>query len=219
LDLASRLDLNAAAFLVQVGSTVYATAKYWLGAKSPRMFNDKFGDTFHEWGESGFIELTEAFGGQYVDFRTILKDVLAMLNGHKVVGVGVDDQQANMMSAEIEEAGYPVFIFRKNARQMTPATEDLIGRTTNPQLFQHDGNPVTAWCAGNVVGYWDQNANVLPKKETPNSSANIDGIDALIQANALRISHQAGTLDKDTKGDMPNPYLSRGLAGYNSNAA
>ena len=219
LDLASRLDLNAAAFIAQVGNTVYTTGKYWLGRRSPRMADDKFGDTFHEWAEAGFLEMTDAFGGQYVDFNIILKDVLAMMKGHRIIGVGVDDQQANMLAAEIEKAGYQVYIFRKNARQMTPATEDLIGRTTNPQLFQHDANPVTGWCAGNVVGYWDQNSNVLPKKETPQSKANIDGIDALIQANALRMSYQSGTLGKNDKPEMPNPYLTRGLAGYNSSAA
>lgn len=218
LDLAARLDLNAAAFMVQVGDTVYTTAKYWLGRNSARMKDDKFADAFYEWSQNGHIDLTDAFGGQYVDFRTILRDTLEALKGHRVIGIGVDDQQANMMAAEIEEAGYQVFIFRKNARQMTPATEDLIGRTTNPSLFQHDANPVTAWCAGNVVGYWDQNANVLPKKETPNSKANIDGIDALIQANALRIAYQAGTLEKDGKPAPINPYLTRGLAGFNSAA-
>jgi hypothetical protein len=59
---------------------------------------------------------------------------------------------------------------------------------------------------------------VLPKKETPNSKANIDGIDALIQANALRIAYQAGTLEKDGKPAPINPYLTRGLAGFNSAA-
>jgi phage terminase large subunit-like protein len=214
LDLAARLDLNAAAFVTQVGETVYATSKYWLGRHSPRMRDDKFADAFYEWSEKGFLTLTDAFGGQYVDFRTILHDVLKEVQGHNVIGFAVDDQQANMMAAEIEEAGYQVYIFRKNARQMTPSTEDIIGRTTNPELLQHDDNPITAWCAGNVVGYWDQNANVLPKKETPSSKANIDGIDALIQANSLRMAYTSGSLNKDGKAPVINPYLSRGLAGY-----
>jgi hypothetical protein len=55
---------------------------------------------------------------------------------------------------------------------------------------------------------------VLPKKETPSSKANIDGVDALIQANSLRMAHGSGSLNKDGKAPVVNPYLSRGLAGY-----
>lgn len=213
LDLAARLDLNAASFMVQVDKTVYATSNYWLGRHSPRMQDDKFADAFLKWHEEGYLHLTDAFGGKYVDFRTILAEIIAELQGHTVIGVGVDDQQANMMAAELEEAGYEIFIFRKNARQITPATEDLVGRTTNPSLLQHDGNPITSWCAGNVVGRWDANENVLPKKETPHSTANIDGIDAMIMANSLRMAHLAGTLHKDDKAPPENPYLKRGLTG------
>lgn len=213
LDLAARLDLNAASYMVQVDQTVYATSMYWLGRNCPRMKDDKFADAFLKWSTDGYLRLTDAFGGQYVDFRTILAEIIAELKGHNVVGIGVDDQQANMMAAELETAGYEIFIFRKNARQITPATEDLVGRTTDTTLLQHDGNPITSWCAGNVVGRWDSNENVLPKKETPRSTANIDGIDALIMANSLRMAHHGGTLHKNDKVAPDNPYMTRGLAG------
>jgi len=214
LDLAARSDLNAAAFLVQQGDTLYTTGKYWLPRNVERMKDDRFADAFLGWHKEGWLELTDAHGGTFIDGRMVLRDVLAMLEGHNVVGVALDDHQANLMSAEIEAAGYEVYIVRKNAKSLTPATDDLISRVNNPDLFQHDGNPITAWCAGNVVGHWDQNSNVLPKKESPNSKANIDGIDALILANAIRIDNEAGLLGVAEKSRAkPNPYLNRGLAG------
>ncbi len=211
IDLASRSDLNAAAFNVQVGNRVYAVILYWIPEKSERLLDDRFADSFLAWHRDGHIEFTP---GSFIDYRVILKKLFAMLKGHNVIGIGLDDYQANIMSSMIEEAGYRTFIVAKTARNLTASTEDLIARVTDPALFQHDANPVSAWCAGNVVGHYDANDNVLPKKEKKGSKANIDGMDAEIVANALRIDDEAGVLgEPDKSKDRPNPYLNRGLAG------
>lgn len=211
IDLASRSDLNAAAFMAKAGSTVYATGRYWLGEKCERLKDDRFADAFLAWHRAKWLDLTP---GSFIDYRVILRAILDTLDGHNVVGVGLDDYQANIMATDIEAAGYRTFLIQKNARNLTQATEDLIARVADIGLLQHDGNPITTWCAGNVVGHYDHNENVLPKKEKPGSKANIDGIDALIMANALRLDHEAGQLG--TAGRKPasvNPYLERGLAG------
>ncbi len=211
IDLASRSDLNAAAFMVKAGNAVYAIGRYWLGEQSERLRDDRFADAFLGWHRDGWLQLTP---GSYIDYRVILRQVLEVLDGHNVVGVGLDDYQANIMARDVEDAGYRSFIVPKTARALTQATEDLIARVADRGLLQHDGNPVTAWCAGNVVGYWDANDNVLPKKESKGSKANIDGMDALIIANAIRIDNEAGVLGSTDRGrSKPNPYLERGLAG------
>lgn len=211
IDLASRKDLNAAAFLVKVGETLYTVGRYWIGRESERLRDDRFADAFLGWHRDGWLTLTS---GSFINYRTILKNVLDLVEGHNVIGFAVDDYQANTMTVDIETAGYEAFVVRKNARSLTQATEDLIARVSEPGLLRHDGNPVTSWCAGNVVGFWDANDNVLPKKESRNSPANIDGIDALILANAIRIDHEAGVLGATEKPrEKPNPYLQRGLAG------
>ncbi|CAM5769820.1 terminase large subunit [Bosea minatitlanensis] len=211
IDLASRQDLNAASFMVKVGDVVYTTALYWICENAPRLRDDRFADDFLRWHREEALSLTP---GAFIDYKVILRDILAMLAGHNVVAVGLDDYQANLMATEIEEAGYQAIIVKKTARYLTAATEDIIARVADPGLFQHDGNPVTAWCAGNVVGYWDSNDNVLPKKEKRGSRSSIDGIDALITANALRIDDEAGVLGLSEKErEKVNPYLERGLAG------
>ena len=211
IDLASRSDLNAAAYLTVVDGCVYTTGDYWLPEKAQRMDDDRFADAFLKWHDEKWLTLTP---GGFIDYRVILKQILAKLEGHRVIGVGLDDYQANLMGKEIEEAGYTVFIVPKRAKYLTQSTEDLIARVNDPKLLQHDGNPISAWCAGNVVGHWDANDNVLPKKEKPGSKANIDGMDALIIGNALRIDWEAGVLGQSDKAQpLPNPYLNRGLAG------
>lgn len=211
IDLASRSDLNAAAFEVQVGERVYAVMLYWIPEKSERLNDDRFADSFMAWHRDGHIEFTP---GGFIDYRVILRKLFDVLKGHNVIGIGLDDYQANIMSSIIEDEGYRTFIVAKTARNLTAATEDLIARVSDPALFQHDANPVSGWCAGNVVGHYDANDNVLPKKEKKGSKANIDGVDALIIANALRIDADAGVLGDVEKGKTkPNPYLTRGLAG------
>ena len=215
IDLASRSDLNAVVYLTKVDETVYMVGRYWLPRNAERMKNDQFADQFLAWAAEGALTLTDLHEGTYIDADVILADVLETLEGHNVVGVAIDDHQGNLLASAIERKGYTTYFVRKNAKSLTPSTEDIIGRTQTPSLFQHDGNPVSAWCAGNVVGYFDQNSNVLPKKEKPNSKANIDGIDALILANAIRLDNEAGTLGTDPRSrPETNPYLHRGLAGF-----
>lgn len=212
IDLASRSDLNAASYETIVDGQNFFCADYWLPEKAQRMEDDRFADAFIQWAKEGYLTLTP---GGYIDYKVILRRVLERIAGHNVIGVGLDDYQANLMASEIEEAGYTCFIVPKNAKNLTASTEDLIARHNDPKLFQHDGNPVSEWCAGNVVGHWDSNDNVLPKKERKGSRANIDGIDAKIISGALRIDWEAGVLgsrEGSTK-TMPNPYLNRGLAG------
>jgi len=217
IDLASRQDLNAAQFITKVGDTIYSTARYWICEKAPRLRDDRFSDDFFGWHRDGHIKFTP---GAMIDYRVILADIFSVLEGHNVVAIAVDDYQANLMATEIEAGGYQVFIVRKTARQLTQATEDIIARVADPALFQHDGNPITEWCAGNVVGYWDSNDNVLPKKEKRGSKSAIDGMDALIEADALRLDHEAGVLDITNSGKSEaTPYLRRGLIGWSGDAA
>jgi phage terminase large subunit-like protein len=214
IDLASRSDLAAACFMICVGGTVYIVGRYWIGRNVPRLRDGRYADAFLAWAREGHITLTTAHDGTFIDFKAILKEVLAMIEGHDVRGIGLDDYQANHIASDFEEAGYPTFIVQKNARSLTPSTDDLVARHENPDLLQHDGNPITAWCAGNVVGYYDSVGNVLPKKDAGNSRASIDGMDAAIVANALRLDDEAGVLGLDSKAKKDfNPYLARGLAG------
>jgi phage terminase large subunit-like protein len=83
-------------------------------------------------------------------------------------------------------------------------------------MLYHDGNPILTWCSGNVVGHWDANDNVLPRKEVKGGrTASIDGFDALVIANAVRMADKAGVLNNRQGGAKPRPklYTERGLLG------
>lgn len=209
-DLASAGDLNSAAFEVEVEGTLYVITRHWIPERSPRFDDDRFSDQFTHWRDTGALTVTK---GTHVHHPTILHDVLKMIEGHNVAGLAFDRFQADYLMGEMEGLAYPVFTVSKSARDITRATDDLIARHQDTARLQHDANPVTSWMAGNVVGYYDQNDNVMAKKEKQGSPMSIDGIDATINGNAARMADDAGIMGEGVKKIVPNPYLTRGLAG------
>jgi phage terminase large subunit-like protein len=210
VDLASHSDLNAAAFLVKVGDCIYTVIKYWLPRESPRFNDDRYADSFAGWSREGHMNLTD---GNYADQDVILAEVLKTMKGHQVLAVGMDTYQHVFLAGALSTAGYQAIPIPKTAKYMSRPTDDVAARTKSPTLLQHDGNPVSEWCAGNVVGRRDENDNVLPKKEKKDAHASIDGMDALIIANGVRMHFEAGHLIGAKDVPPPNPYLTRGLAG------
>ncbi|WCS27799.1 terminase large subunit [Methylobacterium sp. NMS14P] len=210
VDLASASDLNAACFIIEVGDVLYAVFRYWLPERSPRFKDDRYAGQFTAWEQAKHLTTTR---GSHVHHPTILGDVLGMIEGHNVRAFGVDRFQADFLAGAIEERGHTVYSVSKTASHITRSTDDLVTRHKDPARLQHDANPVTSWMAGNVVGHWDANDNVLPKKAKPGSKASIDGFDAAINANAARLANEAGTPDTGGRVTRANPYLTRGLAG------
>lgn len=211
VDLASHSDLNAAAFVVCVEGKLYVVFRFWIPEDSSRFSDDRFADAFKRWEADGHLIKT---AGDHVDHEKILADILEMIEGHNVVGFAFDNWQADFLMGQTEKRGYQTFRVSKSPQQLTRATDDMIARHRNPERLEHDDNPVASWCVGNVVGFWDTNDNVLPKKESKNSKHSIDGVDALVLADAARLFHEAGMMEETgVKKGNPNVYLHRGLAG------
>ncbi|QGY02363.1 hypothetical protein MMSR116_11120 [Methylobacterium mesophilicum SR1.6/6] len=212
VDLASASDLNAAAFIIVVGDVMYAVFRYWLPERSPRFQDDRYADQFIAWERAKHLTTTR---GSHVHHPTILADILGMVEGHNVAAFACDRFQADYIMGAVEERGHTAYSVAKTAAHVTRATDDLVARHQDPARLQHDANPITSWMAGNVVGRYDENDNVLPKKAQKGSKASIDGMDALINANAAQLAHESGVIGGGIKVEKPNPYLARGLAGAN----
>jgi phage terminase large subunit-like protein len=226
-DLASRNDLCAVVFMVDVANALYVTPRFWICENSWRFSDDRYSDDFVTWARTGPLGAWTKGGkgrpwltvtpGDFVDYRTILDDTMDMIDGFdNVIGVGLDDYQANLFGSDVERHGYSCFIVPKNAKNLTLPTNDIIGRVGAPDMLYHDGNPILTWCSGNVVGHWDANDNVLPRKEVKGGrTASIDGFDALVIANAVRMADKAGVLNNRQGGAKPRPklYTERGLLG------
>ena len=58
--------------------------------------------------------------------------------------------------------------------------------------LHHDGDPVLAWMASNVVAHLDVKENIYPRKEMPQNK--IDGIVALIMALNRALVNDGGSV-------------------------
>ena len=210
VDLASASDLNAAAFIIVVGDVMYAVFRYWLPERSTRFQDDRYADQFIAWERAG---QPDHHPGQPRPPPDDPRGHPRHGRGHNVAAFACDRFQADYIMGAVEERGHTAYSVAKTAAHVTRATDDLIARHQDPARLQHDANPITSWMAGNVVGRYDENDNVLPKKAQKGSKASIDGMDALINANAAQLAHESGSLGGGMKVEKPNPYLIRGLAG------
>jgi phage terminase large subunit-like protein len=73
----------------------------------------------------------------------------------------------------------PVVEFHMRTGNLSEPTKELDGAMRAVRI-RHDGNPVLAWCLGNVVGHYDARGNVYPRKARPEQK--IDAAVALIMA-------------------------------------
>jgi phage terminase large subunit-like protein len=86
--------------------------------------------------------------------------------------------QAAHLSQRLRAEGVPMFDFRTTTQNLSAAINELDAAMRAGRL-RHDGNPVLAWCVGNVVGQEDRRGNLFPTKQR---DGKIDAAVALLMA-------------------------------------
>lgn len=186
-DLASRNDLAATCLLFEDGPTIAAFWRYYICEGAPVFEQSpELATLYLSWADAGWLRITP---GAYIDFNLIRDDLIADLERHGITRVGVDDWQANQFIADLQAEGYEPVAVKKTARNITEPTDEILARVKD-QTFIHDGNPISEWCATNVVAFRDENDNILPKRDKTKPLDKIDGFDALVNANAVRLTYR-----------------------------
>jgi phage terminase large subunit-like protein len=164
---------------------LFAFAWHYVPEKGPWIEDADLVGPYRAWHEQGSLDFTP---GSMHNFRALRAKLDWLLENFEVQMIIIDDQQANEFMTALIEAGHPVQAFRKNAGNFSDPTKDLMARINGEdQRFFHDGNPVLAWNASNVIGGYDTSDRILGKKPAPNSNQKIDGFDCLVMANAARL--------------------------------
>src|SRR5690348_3151224 len=83
------------------------------------------------------------------------------------------------MSQRLRAEGVPMHAFRATTQNFSPVIIEIDAAMRAGRL-RHDGNPVLAWCIGNVVGKADRRGNLYPTKSRPDQK--IDAAVALMMA-------------------------------------
>ena len=176
LDLASKTDIAALVMVFQHPDTPDAYAvfgKYYL----PEDTVQAAGNSQYEgWSHTGRLSVTP---GNVIDFSWIEADLLDIASRFSVEAVAFDPFQATQLSTRMLSEGLPMIEVRPTVLNFSEPMKTLEALVLQKKLA-HDGDPVLAWMASNVVAHTDVKDNIYPRKERAENK--IDGIVALIMA-------------------------------------
>lgn len=191
LDLAARLDLagwgKLYPFLANDGKVHwYYYSKQYINERVVRTVDaingEKRPDLYPVWVNDGW--LTETAGAS-TDFDVIERDVLESHAISPFYQVAYDQHNAHQISSHLSDQGILMVDVAMRWQFLSPAMKWIEVLLMDGRLH-HNGDPVLAWCMGNVVVKPDNNGNIFPRKDSPVKK--IDAALALIMA-ASRAMH------------------------------
>ncbi len=174
LDLASTRDLCALALWFPDAAAFFI--RYWLPHDTAFLRQERARIPYVTWAQEGFISLTP---GNVADYDFIREECLQIVQPFQLSELAIDRWNSTQLQTQFITEGIKVFQFAQTSRVMGAPTTELERLVLNNSL-RHFGDPVTRWCASNVVLDTDHEGNAKPSKERSNEK--IDGIVALVMA-------------------------------------
>lgn len=176
LDLASKIDIAALVLVfahpgVDGGWAVFG--RYWLPEATVVATENS---QYAGWAHTGRLTVTP---GNVIDFGWIEAELSELVSRFAVQAVAFDPFQATQLSTRMLAEGLPMIEMRPTVLNFSEPMKTLEALVLQKKLT-HDGDPVLAWMASNVVAHLDAKDNIYPRKERPENK--IDGIVALIMA-------------------------------------
>lgn len=183
LDLASRQDLACAVLVFPERSSdinlrYKVFAQFYINEAALTDPEGRKNAMYAQWVDDGWLIATP---GNETDFGFIEADILAFASRVKIQDVPFDPWNAVQFAQRLEASRIKTVEFRQNVANYSAPTKEL-SSAMNAGRIAHDGNPVLAWCISNVVGRYDANDNVFPRKVDGRNEKKIDGAIGLIQA-------------------------------------
>lgn len=188
LDLASTRDLTAYSLVFPPendGDEWYVLVWFWCPQAKIDTQEKDDAAPYKAWAEAGWITGTD---GNVTDYVPVRERILQSLKDYDVCEIGFDRWNAQQLSNELIEAGAPLVEVPQNTGGMYPGSKRL-EELVYGLLFNHGGNPVLRWCAGNTALLFDTNGNYRPDKKKSNANGRIDGIVATVMALSRYMSH------------------------------
>ena len=188
LDFASKLDICdfVKLFTRQIAGQThyYAFARHYIPedtveeARANQL-------AYRKWIAEGHLTATE---GAEIDFDEIRADVSEDRSRFQVTEVVYDPWRATQLAHQLAKDGATVVEIGQTAKNMASAFDELL-TALKAGRFHHDGDPVLAWMAGNVVAKSVAKGVTMPSKEKPDQK--IDGIVAICMAIARAVATEA----------------------------
>jgi len=181
LDLAKKRDLSAKVivFVRQIDGKphYYLFTKFYI-AESQIIDNESkiLASMFQLWQGQGFIDVCP---GTEHDFNRISDEIIEDSHNFTVEEVPHDPWGSPAITSNLIAAGMtPVMIPQHGSHLTIPVNE--LEAAIDAGRIHHDGNPVMAWCIGNVIVHEYKSERKMPDKQDNDSK--IDGAAALFNA-------------------------------------
>ena len=186
VDLASNLDMTAAAFVFKESDGSYSVEwKYWVPRETVAD-RVREGIPYDAWIRDGWVTVTD---GHRLDHESVARDIIAYGERHEIKAVGCDPWQAGALETLLQREGITTRdIPQRTATLNSPCK--LLEALVVEKRLRTGGNPVAQWNANNVCVYTDPTGMIKPDKAK--STEKIDGVAALVNALAL------ASTDEDT---------------------
>lgn len=200
VDLASNLDMTAAAFLFRNEDGSFdCEMKYWVPEETVVERERKDNIPYSTWAREGWLTVTQ---GSRLDHEAVANDIIAYGQTHQILRVGCDPWQVGPLATFLQREGLEVKGVPQNTRAMNAPAKMLEGLVAE-RRFRYR-SPILLWNANHCVTYEDTTGMIKPDKSK--SAEKIDGICAAVDAFAMAID--AGD---SLAGSSPDDYTIRAL--------
>ena len=150
------------------------------------------------WISQGFLI---AHVGDQVDFPLVRDEIIEWSKRYVIRTWAYDPTYAKLMAQELTAEGLEVFSFTQAHKYYTEPIREfrkLLGKTrrvggVDVPLLKHNGCPVLAWQAGNLIIDRNSRGEHMPDKSRPENK--IDAMVALLMAFSECLYHQAESID------------------------
>ncbi|PJL50999.1 terminase [Stenotrophomonas maltophilia] len=181
LDLASTRDLASLRLVWRLDDKIITWGRRWVPESAVAQRTERGTVPYAGWVAAGLLEQTE---GEVTDYAVIEQAVLDVHERFNLQSLAFDRWNATEMVSRLVAADVPLVEFIQGTKSYHPAMVELERAYIGKRLV-HDGDPVLAWCAANLVARKDVNLNMAPDKRR--SADKIDDITALLMAIGISI--------------------------------
>lgn len=185
LDLASTRDLASLRLVWRLDDKIITWGRRWVPESAVAQRTERGTVPYAGWVAAGLLEQTE---GEVTDYAVIEQAVLDVHERFNLQSLAFDRWNATEMVSRLVAADVPLVEFIQGTKSYHPAMVELERAYIGKRLV-HDGDPVLAWCAANLVARKDVNLNMAPDKRR--SADKIDDITALLMAIGVSLTSEA----------------------------
>ncbi|WP_295573747.1 terminase TerL endonuclease subunit [uncultured Stenotrophomonas sp.] len=176
LDLASTRDLASLRLVWRLDDKILTWGRRWVPESAVAQRTERGTVPYAGWVAAGLLEQTD---GEVTDYAVIEQAVLDVHERFNLQSLAFDRWNATEMVSRLVAAEVPLVEFIQGTKSYHPAMVELERAYIGKRLV-HDGDPVLAWCAANLVARKDVNLNMAPDKRR--SADKIDDMTALLMA-------------------------------------